>query len=228
MQAVRIQGIRHVVAGHDEDQAMLEERVQQALQDHCIGDVRDVELVEADDGVALGSAAGHLVERVGHGLEGAQLLVHGPHEFVEMQAGLAGRGQGLEEAVHQEALAASHAAIHPDAARRYLAARHQPLQQAAGAVVEVGQLVGQLLQSFDGGPLGRVGGVAALGQPGFVAIDDVGHGVTSRWHLHVECAFLDCERCLTHRLGHRRVRVADAGDVLGRGLELHGDHGFGD
>ena len=62
----------------------------------------------------------------------------------------------------------------------------------------------------------------------FVAIDDVGHGVTSRWHLHVECAFLDCERCLTHCLGHRRVRVADAGDVLGRGLELHGHDSLGD
>ena len=115
MQAVGVQPVGHVVAGHHENQLVGKERVQQALENHRVGNVRDMEFVEADDGITFGSAACHFVERVGHGLERFQLLVHGPHEFMKMQAGLAFRGQCLEKAVHQEALATPHPTVHPDA-----------------------------------------------------------------------------------------------------------------
>ena len=39
---------------------------------------------------------------------------------------------------------------------------------------------------------------------------------------------VDGERCLLHRLGQRRVRVAGACDVLGRAAELHRQHAFMD
>jgi hypothetical protein len=50
-------------------------------------------------------------------LQFLQLAVHLAHELVEVQPRLALQRHGLEEAVHQEALAAPHAAVHVDAAR---------------------------------------------------------------------------------------------------------------
>src|SRR5262249_9276768 len=45
---------------------------------------------------------------------------------------------------------------------------------------------------------------------------------------HMEGALVDRQRRLLHRLGERRVRVAGAGDVLGRGAELHGNRSLRD
>ena len=56
------------------------------------------------------------------------------------------------------------------------------------------------------------------------------HGLTA-----ISPSKSEVQRALVHRqsrfLGgftQRRVGVADAGDVFGAGLELHGHHGFGD
>jgi hypothetical protein len=64
LQAVGIEPVRRVVGGHHEDAAG-EQRVEQAAEDHRVGDVRHVELVEAQQAGLAGDAVGHLLQRVG-------------------------------------------------------------------------------------------------------------------------------------------------------------------
>src|SRR6516162_4042329 len=50
----------------------------------------------------------------------------------------------------------------------------------------------------------------------------------SRVASHMDGALIDRQCRLLHRLGERRVGVAGAGDVLGRGAELHGNRSLRD
>ena len=97
---------------------VLEQRLEQPVQDHRVGDVGDVELVEADQPVAPRDAL-RRARRAGSTVpfSSAQLAVHLAHELVEVQPRLALQRHRVEEAVHQEALAAPDAAVHVDAAR---------------------------------------------------------------------------------------------------------------
>ena len=62
---------------------------EQAVQDHRVGDVGDMELVEADQPVAPRDAPAEFVERIGRALQVLQLAVHLAHELVEVQPRLA-------------------------------------------------------------------------------------------------------------------------------------------
>ena len=92
-------------------------RLQQPVQDHRVGDVGDVELVEADQAEAPGDAPAQFVERVDRAAQVLQFAVHLAHELVEVQPRLALQRHRLVEAVHQEALAAADSAVHVDPAR---------------------------------------------------------------------------------------------------------------
>ena len=96
---------------------MREQRRKQTAEDHRVGDVRDVELVEADEAMALCDPGRDKRKRILFVLECCKLLVHGAHEHVEMDACLAADGHRRKEAVHQEALAAPDATPHVHAAR---------------------------------------------------------------------------------------------------------------
>ncbi len=180
VQAVRVQVVGLEVRRGDERDAVLEQRQQQPVQDHRVGDIGDVELVEADEPVAQRDAAAELLQRVGHALQVLQLAVHLAHELVEVQAHLALQGHGLEEAVHQEALAAPHPAVHVDAARDGWA--HQHLGDGVGAarLVRV-PLVLAALQRGNGVQLRGVGGEAALTQGLLIQLGDGRHeGIAER------------------------------------------------
>jgi hypothetical protein len=64
LQAVGPQAVRRIVRRHHEHDARGEQRVEQAAQDHRIGDVRDMELVEADQAPLARHAGGNDGERV--------------------------------------------------------------------------------------------------------------------------------------------------------------------
>ena len=64
VQAVRVQAVGVEVRGRHDAHAVGEQRLQQPVQDHRVGDVGDVELVEADQPEAPRDAAAELVERV--------------------------------------------------------------------------------------------------------------------------------------------------------------------
>ncbi len=159
------------VGGGDEAHAGLEQRVQQAVQDHGVGHVRHVEFVETDQLVALGNACAELVQGVDRALQVAQLAVHLAHELVEMQPRLAAQRHRVVEAVHQEALAPPHPAEHVDPARDLRVDEH--LLQRVGAALLVRCPLGRTpLQRVDGTLLGGVGGVAALLERGLVGAAD--------------------------------------------------------
>lgn len=110
VQAVRVQQVRAVVGRHHELHAVGEELIEQAVQDHRIGDVADVEFIEADQAIALGDAACEFVERIGAATQLFELAVHLAHELVEVQARLAHHRHAAVEGIHQERLAAPHPA----------------------------------------------------------------------------------------------------------------------
>ena len=89
MQAVRIQRVGVVVGRHHELHAVLEQLVEQAVQDHRVRDIGDVEFVETDQPVALGDAAREFVERIGLAFQLFEFAMHFAHELVKMQTRLA-------------------------------------------------------------------------------------------------------------------------------------------
>lgn len=118
MQAFRVQRVRLVIGRHHELHAVGEEAIEQAIKNHRVGDIGDVELVEADQPVTLRDAPREFVERIGLALEVFQFAMHLAHELVKMQTRLALHRHDRIEAVHQKALAAPDAAPKVHAARR--------------------------------------------------------------------------------------------------------------
>ncbi len=118
LQAVRIQVVRVVVRRHHEHHAALEERSQKPAEDHRVGDVRYVKLVEADQAMTSRDLRADRGERIDRVRQRSQLVVNAFHERVKMNAGLAAQGHGRVKGVHQEALPASDTSPDVYAARR--------------------------------------------------------------------------------------------------------------
>jgi hypothetical protein len=155
VQAVRIETVGSVVAGHDEGHAVAEQPEQKSFQDHRVGDVGEVELVEADQPITPRHAPCHLVERILHAAQVAQFAMDPAHELVEMQAALTAYRHGFEEAVHDETLSAPDAAMQPDAAWDLRPEDHPP-QDVPPNHLEVLEFVRKALQPLDGRQLRRI------------------------------------------------------------------------
>ena len=163
VQAIRVQLVGPKVGGGDDGHAVRKQGRQQPVQDHRVGDVGHVKLVEANQPVAARDAPSEFVQRVHRALEVLQFAVHFAHELVKVQPCLARQRHGLKKAVHQEALAAPHAAPHVDAARNRRA--HEQLGDRVAAARLVFDPLGlATLQRNDGPQLRRVRRVAPLGQ----------------------------------------------------------------
>jgi len=117
VQAIGIQGIRMEVGRGDEPDTLLEQRTEQAVQDHGIRDVGDMELVETQEAVFARHLPGQHVQRIDGALQQRQLAVHLAHELMEMQAGLALHRDRAEKTIHEKALAAPDTTVHVHAAR---------------------------------------------------------------------------------------------------------------
>ena len=146
---------------------------EQPSQDHRIGDVGDVEFVEAQkpglvedrrggerDHIAVGDLAARDILAIA-----VDPLMHLGHEFVEVRAALVHDRAVLEEQIHQHGLAAADFAVNVEAARRRLVlVGEQPAEQALLAqrlvarkpLLEVGECLGGLL--LRGVGLDRAGG----------------------------------------------------------------------
>lgn len=95
----------------DDNDAVGEKGLEEAAENHCVGDVRALELVEAEDAGCGGDVGGDEgdcvhVGPVG-GFEGVQALVYVLHECVEVDSGLGGDvcWEGVVEHVHEHGLA---------------------------------------------------------------------------------------------------------------------------
>jgi hypothetical protein len=162
VQAVLVEIVGLAVGRRDHHHALGEKRLEEPAQDHGVGDVVDIELVEAEQGRLGRDPPGDRRDRIA--LLAAALvdtLVHLQHEGVEMDAALQLDRRGLEEHVHDHGLAAADAAVDVEAERRRLGGgcQAEPRAPAMGAVVgRVGQKrAPQALQLLDGQLLGGIG-----------------------------------------------------------------------
>ena len=130
---------RHVRRGDDDD-ATLEQLREQPPENHGVGDVGDVEFIEAEQPRLLRQLDRREVDRVFAGVlaefhllaERMNALVHVDHEFVEMRATFAHHRTCLEKQIHQHGLAAPDIAVDVEALDPRLpgfAAAEQPAQR---------------------------------------------------------------------------------------------------
>ena len=166
MQAVGIQAIGVKVGRGDDAHPVGKQGLQEPMQDHGVGDIGHVKLVEADQPKALGDALAKLVQGILQTFEFRQLAVHLAHELVKVKARFAPQRHRQEEAVHQEALAATHPTVHVHATRDWRLDQ-EPSDRIAALLQVLLPLVLAALQGINGTHLGRVGGKAALGQGAF-------------------------------------------------------------
>ena len=163
VQAIGIQGVWLEVGRGHKAHAVVKQGLQQPVQDHRVGHVCHVEFVEADQLEALGHFCAQCLQRIDGALQLAQFVVHFAHEFVKVQACLALDRYGLVETVHQEALAATHAAVHVYAAWNVRAV--DELLDRVGSLLLVGRpFVRAMLQRGHGLHLRRIALEAARGK----------------------------------------------------------------
>ena len=162
MQAVPVQTVRRNVRRGDERYATRKQRLQQAGKNHGVGDVGDEELVEADDPVSLGEAAGHDLQRILLIAQRLQLVVYRLHEAVKVNTLLALHGQAFVERIDQVGLAPAHSSPQVKTAycrSRLFLAQHtaQPCHQSRFRLLGFAeQLVVDALQMANGLFLGRI------------------------------------------------------------------------
>lgn len=140
----------------------------QTAEDHGVGYIDDVKLVETDEHGFVCNGLGHGRNRVvllrGAGLQrlpvGVDAVVHIGHEGVEVRAAFAFDGGDIEKEIHQHGLAT------PDAAPKIkafdgrggrLALGKQPAQRAGFArQAQLGQFGIELIKRGGGAPLNRI------------------------------------------------------------------------
>lgn len=121
LNAVLVEVIRMPVRGGDENNAVGHEGFEEAAQDHGVGDICTLELVETQDLGGFGNVG--CDKR--NGVELAAMLhadlmeafVDILHEVVEVDTGFGGLvgWEGVVEEIHQHGLAGSHISVHVEA-----------------------------------------------------------------------------------------------------------------
>ena len=171
VQAIRVEPIRMEVRCRDDAHPVIEQRFQQAMQDHRVGDVRHMKLIETDEAETPGHALTQHLQRVHRAVHAGEFAVNLAHELMEVKAGLSFERHGVEEAVHQEALAPSHATVHVDTARDRRVPQ-EPCQRIAASRLVVRPFGCTPLQRLDGTQLRGVGLVAAFAQGVVIDLTD--------------------------------------------------------
>src|SRR6185436_13912242 len=161
-----------VVRGHHELHAALHRLLEEAAEDHRVGDVGNMKFIKTNQSVTSSSTFRHCRDRVFGTLELVELAVNLAHEVVEVHAALAHQRHAQIERIHQEALAAPDRSpeIHPFGQRRL---DQQALQRVIAPLLVLGPLLVQALQALDRAPLGRIGNEAAALEALLVDRDDV-------------------------------------------------------
>jgi hypothetical protein len=136
VEAVLVKRARRGVRGRHHDDAALKQVLKQPPEDHRVGNVRHLQLVEAQQPRFCGNAVGN--ERYWIAVDGlarlADALVHVGHELVEVVTPLGRECDAGKEHVHKHRLAAPDAAVHVEPARELCAGaeqRHEPAARCA-------------------------------------------------------------------------------------------------
>ena len=110
--ATRVQIVGLEVGGGHKAHAVVEQGIEQAVQDHGVGDVGHMEFVKANQLVTLGNLLTQNIQGVGLALQLPQLAVHLAHELMKVQTGFALNWHRIKKAVHQKTLATPHPTVH--------------------------------------------------------------------------------------------------------------------
>ncbi len=89
MQAVRVQQVGRIVGGHHDNDPLGEQTIHQASQNHRIGDIGDVKLVEAQQTHIPGHLLGDLAHRIIFTLVLVQVAMNLLHEGMKVETLLA-------------------------------------------------------------------------------------------------------------------------------------------
>ena len=125
VEPVPVEILRRHVGGGDEHDPFREQAREQAREDHGVGDVLDLEFIEAEQHRFFGDGRGDRRDRVagpGFLAGGMEPLLDLAHELVEVHAPLRQRRGDGKELVHHHGLAASDLAMNVEPARRWRAA----------------------------------------------------------------------------------------------------------
>ncbi len=193
VQAVLVKLFRRHVGGGDHHDAALEQLREQPAEDHGVGDVGDVEFIEAEQPGFAGQLFRGQLDRVLVGMfadfhllpEAMNALVHVDHEFVKMRAALSLHRAGLEEQIHQHGFAAADVAVDVEALeqRVVLPARSKQPAERGGFARQamLDEPFFQLRQHADDGDLRRVALDSAAGNAGGVSrCDGARHSAVNR------------------------------------------------
>jgi len=175
LQAIRVEPIGRVVGRHHEDDAPGKQRFEQPSEDHRIGNVGYVELVEAQQAHLGSDPVGNPEQWIALTLQLVQLAMDAVHEGMEVNPALAPVGHRVEEAIHQEALAAPHAAPEIDATRQ-IGRGKEPPQGAATPDLERQQRIVKALQALGGRPLRSVGSEVPYREQALVGVEHAALG----------------------------------------------------
>ena len=107
LQAVPIEPLGGLVGGRDQRDAAREQGLQEAAEQHRIGDVPHVKLIEAQDPHLFDHALGHDIQGALAVPQPLEVAVDGLHEAVKVRAAFVFEGQAFEQGVHQPALASA-------------------------------------------------------------------------------------------------------------------------
>ena len=131
-----------------------------------------MELVEADQAIALRDAFGHLIERILHTFDFVKLAMHAAHEFVKMQTSFTLNRHGRVKRVHQKAFPTSDTSpeVYPSGHIRTL---KQPLDGAGAIVFKRDPVVKIRLQALDSDALGGVWLITAFSQTALIILKNV-------------------------------------------------------
>ncbi len=131
VQPVTIEIVRRNVGRRDQHEPAIEQALEQAGQDHRVGDILDLELIETEQACFVGDRRGDRRDRIAAILlaEAMDPLVDLAHELVEVDAPLRDRPGHGEELVHEHGLATADLAINVEAARRCRLAGEEPAER---------------------------------------------------------------------------------------------------
>jgi hypothetical protein len=167
MQTVRVEHARRIVGSHHQNDPLGEQAIEQATENHRIGNIGNVELVKAQQTNVARDLFGNPEHRVRLAFVFVQITMDLLHEGMKVNTLFAAIGHGIVEAIHQEAFAPANAAPEINTLRR-LGRREQALEGVVPPHLEIQQTGVEILQSCRCRHLGNIRNVAAGRQQGLV------------------------------------------------------------
>ena len=186
LQAVPVELRRRHVGRRHQRHPAAEQAVEERPEDHRVGDIRHVQLIEAQHPRGARQRPRDLFERGALTGDALKLRVHLVHEAVEMYPPRLPGRQAPEEQIHEEGLAATHAApevqsAHRRARRGHSECAQRPREKRRATLRRLAETPPQRIEPLDHGELRDILLKPSLVELGTVALE---HGRRRRAGVH--------------------------------------------